>query len=259
MIHFVCWKWRSAYRETFTAEHVNTLDVMLAKHCSLAHKLICITDDSQGVGCDVIFPLWDDFADLLNPYDTGDGAFPSCYRRLRLFDPSTQELMGIRGGDQVVSIDLDVVIVRDLAPLLNRHAEQEFTGWKVFGGMAWPQPWYLQGSFFRFRAGALTELWRDFDPIRSPAQTKAAGYFGSDQAWLSYKLMGRYPTWGGADGIISFLTNLCEIRGNRGALPPSARIVCFNGPQKPWHADVQEQWPWIAHHYKPVAQAGAVV
>src|SRR5215510_12738288 len=112
MIHFVCWKWRSGYRHEFTAEHVNTLDLMLAKHCSLTHRLICVTDNPYGMHCDVKM-LWEDFADLRNPYDDGSNVVPSCYRRLKLFDPVTQELMGIRGGDHIVSIDLDVVIVRN--------------------------------------------------------------------------------------------------------------------------------------------------
>jgi hypothetical protein len=92
-------------------------------------------------------------------------------------------------------------------------------------------------------------LWDEFDPVVSPAKALAARFFGSDQAWISYRLEGKAPGWGRLDGVLSYTSNL-GIRGRgRGALPSSARIVCFNGKRKPWDPAVQAASPWVTAHW----------
>jgi len=236
VITFVVWKWASPeYRTIFTHKHVNTFKAMLDRHYAEPHRLICITDNTDGVECET-FPLWKDCAGLRNP---SGAMLPSCYRRLKLFIAATDDI-GIAKGERVVSMDLDVVLVGDLKPLFER--DDEFVGWRGVGSF---RPVVYNGSLFMFKAGCMRWLWDEFDPEKSPQQTREARYFGSDQAWLSLKLNGTAPGWDIADGVYSYSRDL-----RQRPLPDNARIVSFNGKHKPWDARSQAETPWIRKHWR---------
>src|SRR5262245_47349875 len=144
---FICWKWYSEfYPAKFTAEHVNLLAAMLKRRAT-AHRLICITDDPKGVECET-WALWKDYSQLFNPNGT---QYPNCYRRLKIFDPITTRAMRIADGTPIVSIDLDVVVTRQIDKLMAMWPEDEFVGWRALSGYAWRTPRYFNGSLFRFR------------------------------------------------------------------------------------------------------------
>lgn len=191
-------------------------------------RVVCVTDDPTGVVCET-FPLWRDCATLPN----ASGAhLPSCYRRLRLFDPATQEAMGIAEGERIVSLDLDAVVVGKLNGLFDRP--DAFVGWAVRGSH---HPRVYNGSMWMLRAGAHPEVWTTFNPESSPKRAAAAGYRGSDQAWMTYRL-NHCVGWTAADGVYSYHL---DVRG-RPDLPPNARIVMFHGRVKPWMAWADVQW-----------------
>jgi hypothetical protein len=239
VIHFVCWKWRSDwYRTTFTAEHVNVLAAMLRRHCSAPHRLLCVTDDAKGVKVDT-HPLWDNLSELQNPCGYN---LPSCYRRLRIFDPAITRAMGIADGERVVSLDLDLIIASEVSPLYERS--ETFVGWR---GVGTYRPVVYNGSMFMFSAGALPWLWSEFDPKVSPHKTREARFFGSDQAWLSMRLAtSDSPGWDTPDGVYSYSRDLREAR----QLPDNTRIVFFNGKRKPWESDTRARSPWITDHWR---------
>lgn len=246
MTTFVCWKWRQPnYRTTYTAEHVNVWAAMLRRHYRAPSRLICVTDDPRGVtGCET-FPMWSECDGLVNP---SGPHLPSCYRRLKIFDPRVTSEMDIDDGAPVTSIDLDVVFVADLQPVVDKFPDAPFVGWRGVGAR---NPVVYNGSIFRFRAGRAPFLWHDFNPERSPLEANKAHYFGSDQGWISYRLKGSAPGWGVLDGVLSYSSNLSQQRGihNRRVLPGHARIVSFNGKRKPWEAAVQQASPWIGKHW----------
>lgn len=234
---FVTWKWDSQFYPTkFTSEHVNILAAMLKRHVTIT-RLICITDDPTGIECET-WPLWSDYSELFNPNGT---QYPSCYRRLKLFDPPTTRRMSITDGTPVVSIDLDVVILDQIDPMLAMFPDDDFVGWRALSGYGWRNPRYFNGSLFRFKAGFLPFLWHDFDPLSTPQRIYDQGYFGTDQGWLSMRMGGRRG-WDDSHGIYAW----SWIR----ELPTNARIICFNGPEKPWHAEMHVQAPWIMQHYR---------
>src|SRR5690606_9581381 len=72
----------------------------------------------------------------------------------------------------------------------------------------------------------------DFDPQTSPKETNAAGYRGSDQAWISYRLGGDEAVWD-APEVVGY-------RGRGGAITidqvSRASVVMFFGPTDPWNA-----------------------
>ena len=229
MISVVTFKWSTpGYRSQFTAEHVNTLRRMVARHYPDPHRFICISDDAEGLddGIEAV-PIWD--ADASGPNPTGGGR-PSCYRRLKLFDKSMRELI----GDRFVMLDLDCVICGDLRPIFNREEDAVF----------WKSPtneWPYNGAMLMQTAGARARVWDEFDPIRSPKETHAAGYRGSDQAWISHKLGWGEATWSQADGVYYYGS-----MRQRHILPEDARIVFTTGGTAPWTL----RWPWVKKHYR---------
>lgn len=234
MITVCTFKWRppAGYRSTFGPAAVLALRDMVARHYQAPHRFVCITDDATGLERVETIPLWPDHANVPSPHGRGN---PSCYRRLKLFDPAIEELLGAR----IVSMDLDTVIVGDLAPIFNRS--EDFVIW---GQSDMATQWY-NGSLFMLTAGSRPQVWTDFDPVTSPRLALAARKFGSDQGWISYKLGRHEATWGQKDGVYSYRVH---IRPQGNVLPANARVVNFHGKVDPWSYTAQ-QVPWIRQHY----------
>lgn len=235
MLRIVCWKWKphiSTYRSKFSAEHVNTLRNMVARHYRSPHEMVCITDDPTGIDGDIrIVPLWSDHANVMNPHGIRN---PSCYRRLKIFSKEAADFIGPR----FVSIDLDVVITGDMRPVWDRDID-----FMIWGDTAVGTPY--NGSMFMMNAGARSQVWEQFDPVRSPALGRQKKYIGSDQAWIAACLGPNEKKWTRNDGVYSFRNEVMKTR----RFPSDARIVIFHGQFDPWMQQVQLAHPWIKHHY----------
>lgn len=229
MLSIVTFKWRTpGYRAQFSATTVNTLRKMVARHYPEPHRFICVTDDAAGLSSNIeVVRLWPDHANVPNP--TGGGR-PSCYRRLKLFDPAIATLVGPR----FVMLDLDAVIVGDLRPLFERP--EDIILWRSPTG-----EWPYNGALYMANAGARPQVWQDFDPIESPRLTTAAGYRGSDQAWISYRLGWDELAWTENDGVYYY-----GKLPDRSRLPDNARIVFTTGGSAPWKL----RHPWVQQHYR---------
>ena len=230
----ITWKWtpRPGYRSTYGPETVNVLRRMVARNYPRPHRFICVTDDPKGIDPDVeIVEDRKDFANLPSPHG---GQNPACYRRLRMFAPDAGQTFGPR----FVSLDLDCVIVRDMTPVWDRT--DDFVIW----GDTNPSTLY-NGSMVMMTAGARAEVWNDFDPVKSPELARRAGNFGSDQAWISYRLGPGQPKWTRHDGVYSF-RNEIQRMGMR--LPENARIVMFHGAHDPWSAFALKI-PWVSKNW----------
>jgi hypothetical protein len=143
-------------------------------------------------------------------------------------------------GGRFVSVDLDCVITGDITSLWSREEDFVIWGDQVKGT-------YYNGSMWMMNAGARRYVWDDFDPIESPKLAAKAGHYGSDQAWMSYRLGPHQPTWTRKDGVYAFRT---DIRRNHGKLPSDARIVFFQGNIDPWNPIAKRLSPWIEEHYR---------
>ena len=204
---------------------------MVAAHYQRPHRVICVTDDARGIYSGIkIVPPWGDFEGLASPHG---GMHPSCYRRLRAFHPDIAEVFGSR----FVCLDLDVVLVADVAPLWDRP--DDFVAYRdpLF-------PRQYNGSMLLLRAGARPGVWDDFDPLHSPRAAGRMGYRGSDQAWISYRLPGE-ATWGREDGVLSYRR---DVHPNGGNLPDGARVVFFHGRVDPW-SDEAQRLDWVREHW----------
>jgi hypothetical protein len=235
MLTVCCFKWRPrpGYRSTFGPATVNVLQRMVARHYARPHRFVCITDDGKGIAPEVeILPLWPDYAQLRSPLGPRR---PSCYRRLKLFDPALGDILGSR----VVSLDLDCVITGNVTPLWDR--DEAIVLW---GGTHQKTPY--NGSMLLLTIGARPQVWTRFHPVNSPRAARAAGFYGSDQAWLSYCLGPSEARWTQADGVYSFR---CDVQPAR-TLPADARVVFFHGRSDPWMREVQQAHPWIEEHWR---------
>jgi hypothetical protein len=257
VISVVTFKWeKPGYRSVFTSNNVNITYNMAERNYPEPFRFICVTDNPEGLDPRIeVIPLWDDFANVRNPTWVNG---PSCYRRLKVFSRWFAE----KAGEKFVVLDLDAVITGDLRPLWDR--DEDFLIWRP-GHQRIP----LCGSMFMLRAGAHQEIWDKFDHMISPRLSNAAGFRGSDQAWITYCLGRDTPGWTTADGVYGFKDHLCKGLRNRpnivlprnlkpkhppgpeyGALPADARIVMFTGRPDPWDREAQMLAPWIKEHYR---------
>lgn len=218
------WKWRG-WNAVYTAEHVNRMVRMLERVMTVPYRPVCITDDPTGVYCET-FPLWEPPPVRIPaawPVTPAGRVVPNCFTRLRVFDPG----VGAWLGERLLSVDLDAVILDDLAPLLTDDTFRAARGMHSA----------LCGTLWQLRTGAHPEVWCDFDPVQSPKQIAETEYngrtiSGSDQAWLSIKLP-YAPTWGEGDGVYWFKSLKPKL------IPKNARYVYFAGNIKPWDRTCQ--------------------
>lgn len=230
-LEVVCWMW-SGWRPIYTWRHVRALCRALEREMSVPFRVTCVTDKPDEITCCRALPLpaWrvDARVQRVNNYS-----------KLNLFDPGFQEAFGPR----LVSIDLDVLVAADLAPL--------FAGAEEFRIMrGYQQPY--NSSLVYLRAGALRHVWTQFDPVMGPQAVAAArrrqlrGMTGSDQAWLCMRVQNA-PLFGPADGVHQF-NRMAD--NTRGRLPLNTRLVAFAGADKPWGSLFRRRFPAAAAQYR---------
>lgn len=237
---FVTYKWKgSDPARQFASEHVNVLYAMLARHYHAPFRLVCLTDDPSGLdGAIDAWPLPDTKADLLRAPRHGSNSklFPACYRRLWLFSEEARAL-----GARICLLDIDVIILSDITALLQRKTA-DFVAWADTKS-SWNK---IAGGLWLLTTGSHTDVWTEFCPETSPALAQHAGYRGSDQAWLSYKLYPPQERFTAADGVlkIGWLA--------KGGRHPKAgtRMIFTTGVRPPWDRALQLGYPWVTQHWR---------
>jgi hypothetical protein len=226
------WSPPRGYRSQFRPNHVNILYRMCKRHCDWDFRFVCVTDQTEGFdeGIDLL-TLWPDHGELPSPWGPGG---PSCYRRLKMFDPEIEGVLGKR----FVALDLDCILLDSMLPLWDTNKEFKIWGQTTIGN-------HYNGSMMLMTAGARPQVWSDFNPKESPALVKRGGFRGSDQGWISFKLGRGEPTWDIKDGVLSYRLQMLKYR----PLPPNARIVFFHGRVDPWHGEAQ-RLAWVKEHYR---------
>jgi hypothetical protein len=226
----VTWLWRprSRWRTDYSASDVNGLVEQLARHVTVPHRVVCVTDMPEGIECETI-PLW---PDVMTPRQAGTGA--NCWNRLRAF---ANDAAGIFGTDRILSIDLDVAIYSNIDDLVLEQAPFRIT-------RKADQPRHYNGSLWSLKLGAHPEVWQDFDPGSSPMiahemlEMRGIKPTGSDQSWFTHKLRG-VPTWGREHGLYHYWA-----LDDKRRLPPNCRMLFFSGKVK--QADLPDSHPLAA-------------
>jgi len=164
--------------------------------------------------------------------------FPSSYRRLWSL---SLEAAGIL-GEWILSLDVDCMVVDYLRPLL--RFDHDFIGWTLPGWRP-ETPTRFGGGTWLHRTGTRTWVYDRFvaDPAKAIDEARAAGYRGSDQAWLSYCLEPTEARWPEPSGIYTAQGYRATGRRPNGLrqlptrVPKGAIILHVNGTQKPWHKE----------------------
>lgn len=244
-----CWRgWRGA--KFYNAMHVNALGSMLKQHLTMPHRFVCVTDDPKGITGETV-ALWPD------PGIQVMGKRPNSYTRLRLFSNEAKHMF----GPKILQLDLDCVILQNIDSLITDDA------FKIMYGKAAP----YNGSMWQVKPGVHDHVWSRLhlnvvDEVRRHAAKTHTRMYGSDQAWMSYKLPGA-PMWKQGDGAYHFTllhpecgavarSPLQQRRGNtpvpRGPLPPpdNAKIVFFAGAIKPWSEELGQRSPVLYETYR---------
>lgn len=233
MLTVVVWFWREGYRD-YRAEQVNIQRKTFARNLKVPHRFVCITDETEGFDPEVVLVRTPAAAAAVGKLRSLEGKrFPSCFQRLWLWSEEAQAI-----GDQFLLTDLDAVPVRDLTHLVQRT--ETFVGWRP--RMTWGVEKRVAGGLYLLKAGAHADVWSDFQGQRSIAEARAAGFRGSDQAWISYRMAARAAVWAPHEGVYS----IRDLQDGRIPLPADACIVNFNGPRKPWDSEL----PWVIEAWR---------
>lgn len=222
----------------FKPAHVNRLAELFIEHLPIPHRFVCVADETEGFSEKVTVIKTPPAALAVGAIRSPEGSrFPSCYRRLWAQSAEAAAILSPR----VLLGDIDMIPVRDLSPIVQR--DEPFVGWRPFRD--WGRKMRIGGGLYLFTPGANTKVWTDFvkNPHGAVAEASAANLRGSDQAWLSYKLADKVPVYSRDSGLYSI-----RDLGTHHELPKDARLVQFNGPDKPW--SYRGHASWVAHHWK---------
>ena len=176
----------------YAPRHVEALRRMCERHAP-AHRFVCLTDTPEALDCDTLALAHD---------------WPGWWAKVELF----------RLPGPVLYFDLDTIIVRDIAPLLELADGEDFVVCRDFyRGVR--RPLSIQSSMM-YWSGDLSRLYAQF-------VTEPRFYMGGDQEWLEQHFDGEPTFWQDiAPGAI----------GSFKASPRSEaeRVIIFHGRPRPW-------------------------
>lgn len=230
----IFWKWKNSnYRSSFRAAHVNAAAEMVHGNTSFPVQPICITDDAEGIDPGIkIIPLWPCPAP-----EYGERGRPNCTVRLKMFSPEFVQLVGPR----FASLDLDMVVTDNLDDILG--CDDPFAMWGDTG-----KNFQYNGSLCVMNAGLFPQVWTDFKGVISLKEAHRRGFFGSDQAWISYKVGTGKRMFSTKDGVYSYKNHYRDY--NIQAKIEGCKIVFFHGQFDPWDSDIQAKYDWVRDNYR---------
>lgn len=206
---------------------------MLARHLHIPFQLYCVTDDPVEIDNVRNIPMPTEHADTFR-----------CRRRAWQWS----RYRFAEFGSRMLCLDLDVVIVDDITPLVDRP--DRIVCWRVGYANVY------SGSFQLFDTGALHGAWSAFK--RNPAGfLKSTGERnGSDQAMLNayLKTQPAIAYWTEADGLVTWFGDGYEKLAHRGmgpgnpSLPKGARIVVLGSADK--HVMDEGRYPFVREHWR---------
>lgn len=240
MDSIVTFLWNDGFRD-YSTEHVNILAKQAEDCVSLQYQFVCVYDQVNPEGLDTnrikAIPLPESAKWTRNLSNPISNRLPSSYRRMWAFSEEAKIL-----GDRILLLDLDCLIVSDLKPLFE-YSNADFVGWNPrieFPGKKCKEPKRIGGGTWLLRTGTNTHIW---DKLSESGIRKAkkSGWKGSDQAWLSYNFADSCVCWPQSMGIY----NNQETRLWKDNMPEDAKIIHFNGKEKPWHKKAMERRKWF--------------
>ena len=217
----LCMKWGDLYGP----EYVNVLYGMVSRHCSYSFRLICFTDDADGLRPEIeCLPLPELGVEV--PPEA-----PGKWPKQALW---SKDLFGLQGV--ALFLDLDSVILNSLDPYFEFGSDDD-----VVTARNWTKPWQRmsQTSVFRFRIGTHAYM---LEQLQADPQLMVKYRF--EQNYVSSCIRGGVKFWPG-QWTRHFGLHAMGIWPVRYLRPPrkprGARIVTFPGSPKPADA-IQGVW-----------------
>jgi len=251
----ICMKWGGKY----DARYVNILRSMVRRHCARPHRFVCLTDDRRGIRADVEcmeLPAGLPGELYSAPHEDLSAARRSAstapergWLKVGLFAPRIGDLSGT-----ALYLDLDVVIIDDIAPLFDHPGSFCISPDWTWRGR---RPGIGNSSVMRFGIGQHADLFRTFIAHHRTITQR----FRNDQWFVSHHRSAK--TFWPDPWCVSFKRH-CVPRFPANMLyapspPPGAKIVIFHGRPNPpqaacgrsgkWHRHLRRS-PWITDHWR---------
>lgn len=222
-MQFVCWLWRGRDFEqpvaSYSIEHVAILANMLRRNGG--HRLTCVHDGvsvPEGIGS-IRMPA-------------AVALLPDYLPKLWAFSPEFHRIMQYK---RFASIDLDVVVLRDLAPVLDTDAP--FHIWNSARG----EPYNT--SLFALQPGHCQPVWCSLTPADLARAKAAAVRWTGDQSWVAHVMGPEQSTFGEDTGVIRYRPSR-----HRNELPEGTRAAFLCGPMHP--STEREKSAWIRRNWR---------
>lgn len=219
-------KWGTRYGP----DYVNVLFRAVRDHLALPHRFVCVTNEAGGLDPGIEHVAFPTFT---VPRETWRR---SCFPKLAMLAPGV-----VADDDLVLQIDLDVIVVGDLAPFFalcrDRPAFYSLREWNpapvrtLLPQRFWPDRG-TQGSVYLYRAGDQRHMFDHFEAYTAAVFER----FRSDRHY--FPQVGWHPAYLPPDWCPSF-KNACLWYWPLNALlgpsrpPPGARILAFHGKPRP--------------------------
>lgn len=221
-----CVKWGTRYGP----DYVNVLYRATREHLAAPHRFVCVTDAADGMDPGIVVHPFPSFT---VPRETWR---KSCFPKIAILAP------GILEDDAVVlQLDLDLMVVGDLAPFFELFAERpafySLREWnpalvRALLPVSLRPDRGTQGSVYLFRAGDQRHMFRHFD-------ANTAGVFATYRSDRFYfPKIAADPAYLPVDWIPSF-KNAClwywplNLMFRDPKPPRGARILAFHGEPRP--------------------------
>jgi hypothetical protein len=229
--HAVAGQERYDYRPRHIEIHRN----MFARHLTVPHDYVCITDRPDLV----------DKSIRTVPLDRRTFVPGTRYAKLMVFRRDIAALLGPR----ILSSDLDVVLVRNCDGLVQRSEPLVLYRNVNFGLIRGRMR--FNSSMIMLTAGVRPDLYDDFDPRITPGLMRQLGHsMGTDQKWISSRVDRDNPYWDHTHGVWNAMRMSDKGPGVATELPDNAKIVLFMGKREPGMAKVQAKFPWVKEHWR---------
>lgn len=220
-MRFVCWLYRGRGFWKDVARYDERHPIMLARmlqRCG-GHRLTCVHDGS--------FDIPQEISTIVMPKHVA--ALPDYQPKLWAWSREFQDLI----GERFASIDLDVLLVGDSAPILS--TADRFRIWdQAFG-----EPY--NSSLFVLEPGFGNEVWDSYsveELYRVRSESRQNGkYWTGDQSWIAHVLGPDHPTFSEADGIIQY-----RPKYHRAAMPSGMIAGFMCGPYEPFSEAEKSEW-----------------
>jgi hypothetical protein len=233
-----CFWWFDPYaaqlpRRNYGPRHVEILRNSMARHLTVPHHFVCITDHPEKLPSDI----------ETAPLDRTTYMERTRFAKLMLF---RRDIADILGGNRILYSDIDNVVVGNMDPVIDRTEPLV-----LYRNPNWPakRRARFNTSMILLSGGCRPDLYENINLKKDPQRLRARSG-GTDQAWISEQVDHDNPYWDRTHGVYNAMRiGDLENSGIEFDLPDDARIVFFPGKRNPSEKETQERWPWIKEHW----------